>query len=96
MVLVLHVAFKAVAFAVYEFGGLAAGMGYAATFIAVTLLLRRVQFRIGMGHPEMTSTHMRHFSIPPTIEKYLKFADNTAKILQTEGYKSKTFCGRHI
>ena len=42
LVLVLHVAFKAVAFAVYEFGGLAAGMGYAATFIAVTLLLRQV------------------------------------------------------
>ena len=40
MVLVLHVAFKAVAFAVYEFGGLAAGMGYVATFIAVTMLLR--------------------------------------------------------
>ena len=41
-VLVLHVAFKAAAFAVYEFGGVVAGMGYVATFIAVTLLLRQV------------------------------------------------------
>ena len=40
--LVLHVAFKAAAFAVYEFGGVVAGMGYVATFIAVTLLLRQV------------------------------------------------------
>ena len=40
MVLVLHVAFKAVAFAVYAFGGWATGMGYVSTFIAVRLLLR--------------------------------------------------------
>ena len=42
MVLVLHVAFKAVAFAVYAFGGWATGMGYVSTFIAVTLLLRLI------------------------------------------------------
>ena len=46
--------------------------------------------------PSRDDVHTFEAFLNPPIEKYLKFADNTAKILQTEGYKSKTFCGRHI